>query len=194
MPVTHCCHLLCNIRRETVYFVLWHFPLLFLRNLTEKNITTLLVRVAPCLLHVNGLSLIRCSLFLNSLFTPLGFPQYIVNSVRLRSKRRRRVQKTNLGVGYLSKNPQCRRQMILKTTAFCYVFVRSCNVKVIFISFTNIWNAQKLDLFFKVVGTHYNRVRGLFGSLSRKYGIEVEIRFKEFLFFLFNPPLLLTKL
>ena len=109
MPVTHCCHLLCNIRRETVYFVLWHFPLLFLRNLTEKNITTLLVRVAPsCLLHVNGLSLIHCSFFLNSLFTPLGFPQYIVNSVRLRSKRSRRVQKTNLGVGYLSKNPQCR--------------------------------------------------------------------------------------
>ena len=128
MPVTHCCHLLCNIRRETVYFVLWHFPLLFLRNLTEKNITTLLVRVAPsCLLHVNGLSLIHCSLFLNSLFTPLGFPQYIVNSVRLRSKRGRRVQKTNLGVGYLSKNPQCRAgdRWFWKKTAFCYVFVHA---------------------------------------------------------------------
>ena len=153
-----------------------------------------MVRVAPCLLHVNGLSLIHCSLFLNSLFTPLGFPQYIVNSVRLRSKRRRRVQKTNLGVGYLSKNPQCRagdRWFWKNCILLC---ICTCNVKVIFISFTNIWNAQKLDLFFKVVEKHYNQLRGLFSSLSRKHGIEVEIRFKEFLFFLFNPPPLLTKM
>ena len=54
---------------------------------------------------------------------------------------------------------------------------------MIFISFTNIWNAQKLDLFFKVVEKHYNQVRGLFSSLSRKHGIEVEIRSKEFSFF-----------
>ena len=127
MPVTHCCHLLCNIRRETVYFVLWHFPLLFLRNLTEKNITTLLVRVAPsCLLHVNGLSLIHCSLFLNSLFTPLGFPQYIVNSVRLRSKRGGGCKKLISGSVTSPKILSAEQETDdFKKTAFCYVFVHA---------------------------------------------------------------------